>query len=108
MAADARKAGFVAKTLHENVSCCLWIGDWEVVASRACAFVLRSYANGTIGASASIPDEGGQLRLAVRVNRPHGAGATSEHDDDAASACVLEFALGTGDALGQSVAAPCR
>ena len=85
-----------------------------MVASRACAFVLRSYANGTIGASASIPDEGGQLRLAVRVNRPHGAGATSEHGtasehgDAAASACVLEFALGTGDALGQSVATPCR
>ena len=43
-----------------------------------------------------------------RANRPHGAWCGSEHGDAAASTRVLEFALGAGDVLGQSVAAPCR
>ena len=72
------------------------LAGWAVSASRPCVFVLRSWPNGTVHGSASIPDGGGELRLTVAS--PSGRGQK----------CVLRFVASVeGDELGKSVSASC-
>eukprot|EP01043_Picozoa_sp_COSAG02_P044983 COSAG02_NODE_4069_length_5831_cov_3.564778_2_plen_789_part_00 len=78
------------------------LADWEVTPSRASMFVLQSMPDGTVGASASVPDAGGELHLVVKA-APHWSGSSAM----GVKSCTLRFNLLDGDELGKSVSASC-
>ena len=65
-------------------------------------FVLWARPNGTISASASVPDAGGVLQLVVTAV-PHQTGSSYVRT----KLCRLHFKLQEGDELGRSVEASC-
>jgi outer membrane protein assembly factor BamB len=81
------------------------LGGWQVLPSRAAMFVLHSWPNGSISASASVPDAGGeQLHLVVTAAPAHRVRGNAPAIK---RSCTLNFQLPSGDALGKSVAASC-
>jgi hypothetical protein len=78
------------------------LAGWVVTPSRASMFVLRGWSNGTVHASASVPDSGGALQLVV-TSAPHWASHTEQQQ------CTLHFTLPMGtDDLGRSTVATCE
>ena len=92
------------------------VGCLTINASRACAFVLRRWANGTLSASASVPGaNGGNLSLAITHHACDGGEWSVAADSDGEPGCVrdasgdlsLHFQLPSGDYLGKSVDVVC-
>jgi hypothetical protein len=108
-AADAANGLLIAAAWkHDPVR----LGGWAVTPSRPSLFVLRRWPNGTISASASVPDGVGTLTLVVgaasQVLRGSEApGSVTQAHRGSSISCVLHFDLPSGDSLGMSTKAAC-
>eukprot|EP01052_Picozoa_sp_SAG31_P012344 SAG31_NODE_720_length_12587_cov_15.393114_8_plen_815_part_00 len=117
---DSTGAVLLATVWSNSTETLVKLRNWQVKSSRACAFVLHRWANGSMSASASVPGaHGGVLLLEVEGtgqrlphrekkilvgNKNHATSCTS-HQDGGFS---IMFQLPSGDFCGSSVKIFCN